>query len=188
MCSCGTVYAGRDTILLGALLAWATCLLHGIQLLMCQPQAHCAIASACTLRYCLCMLRQSLLRVCAMPACHVLCCAISSSFAVCVTECIRCACCCCLWCFFSRWDKTRLLLDPRAPLVAGRRRWATRDEREEFELNVSFCSFVFVWLEILSFWLENLNHLYAFEGLSAMSVEQHQLVSIRACIRHCFGS
>ncbi|KAF8065538.1 ISA3 [Scenedesmus sp. PABB004] len=34
-----------------------------------------------------------------------------------------------------RWDSKRLLLDPRAPLVAGRDTWATRDEREWFELN-----------------------------------------------------
>uniref|UniRef100_A0A383WPZ9 isoamylase n=1 Tax=Tetradesmus obliquus TaxID=3088 RepID=A0A383WPZ9_TETOB len=32
-----------------------------------------------------------------------------------------------------RWDKSRLLLDPRAPLVAGRRNWAQREEREEFK-------------------------------------------------------
>jgi hypothetical protein len=35
-----------------------------------------------------------------------------------------------------RWDKTRLLLDPRAPLVAGRRNWAQREDREEFQTNV----------------------------------------------------
>eukprot|EP00879_Flechtneria_rotunda_P008022 GHRR01008404.1.p1 GENE.GHRR01008404.1~~GHRR01008404.1.p1 ORF type:complete len:340 (+),score=66.56 GHRR01008404.1:347-1366(+) len=32
-----------------------------------------------------------------------------------------------------RWDSSRLLLDPRAPLVAGRRAWAVRDELEEFQ-------------------------------------------------------
>ncbi|KAF6261424.1 glycoside hydrolase superfamily [Scenedesmus sp. NREL 46B-D3] len=35
-----------------------------------------------------------------------------------------------------RWDKTRLLLDPRAPLVAGRRNWGQREEREEFQTTV----------------------------------------------------
>eukprot|EP00879_Flechtneria_rotunda_P024379 GHRR01025839.1.p1 GENE.GHRR01025839.1~~GHRR01025839.1.p1 ORF type:complete len:174 (+),score=41.95 GHRR01025839.1:232-753(+) len=36
-----------------------------------------------------------------------------------------------------RWDSSRLLLDPRAPLVAGRRAWAVRDELEEFQTDVS---------------------------------------------------
>jgi hypothetical protein len=35
-----------------------------------------------------------------------------------------------------RWDKSRLLLDPRAPLVAGRRNWGQREDREEFQTNV----------------------------------------------------
>lgn len=35
-----------------------------------------------------------------------------------------------------RWDKSRLLLDPRAPLVAGRKAWARRDDFEEFQQNV----------------------------------------------------
>jgi len=35
-----------------------------------------------------------------------------------------------------RWEKSRLLLDPRAPLVAGRKAWARRDEFEEFQQNV----------------------------------------------------
>eukprot|EP00775_Hariotina_reticulata_P012445 gene12445-12582_t len=34
-----------------------------------------------------------------------------------------------------RWDKSRLLLDPRAPLVSGRRTWGQREEREEFQLD-----------------------------------------------------
>jgi isoamylase len=36
-----------------------------------------------------------------------------------------------------RWDKSRLLLDPRAPLVAGRKAWGKRDDFEEFQTNVS---------------------------------------------------
>jgi isoamylase len=36
-----------------------------------------------------------------------------------------------------RWDAARVLLDPRAPLVAGRRAWAARDALERFELDVS---------------------------------------------------
>lgn len=36
-----------------------------------------------------------------------------------------------------RWDKSRLLLDPRAPFVAGRTTWGQREAVEEFELNVS---------------------------------------------------
>eukprot|EP00878_Enallax_costatus_P007157 GHUV01007501.1.p1 GENE.GHUV01007501.1~~GHUV01007501.1.p1 ORF type:complete len:653 (+),score=139.42 GHUV01007501.1:404-2362(+) len=34
-----------------------------------------------------------------------------------------------------RWDKSRLLLDPRAPLVAGRKTWGTREPQEEFQLD-----------------------------------------------------
>jgi hypothetical protein len=45
----------------------------------------------------------------------------------------------CLAVAVSRWDKNRLLLDPRAPLVSGRRSWAQRDEREEFQTEVSSC-------------------------------------------------
>lgn len=36
-----------------------------------------------------------------------------------------------------RWDKSRLLLDPRAPLVAGRSTWGNREDLEHFEQNVS---------------------------------------------------
>lgn len=36
-----------------------------------------------------------------------------------------------------RWDRTRLLLDPRAPLVAGRDVWGQRQDVEEFQLDVS---------------------------------------------------
>lgn len=36
-----------------------------------------------------------------------------------------------------RWDKSRLLLDPRAPLVAGRKVWGKREAQEEFQLDVS---------------------------------------------------
>lgn len=32
-----------------------------------------------------------------------------------------------------RWDSSRILLDPYAPLVAGRRQWAVRDEHEDFQ-------------------------------------------------------
>jgi hypothetical protein len=35
-----------------------------------------------------------------------------------------------------RWDKSRLLLDPRAPLVAGRKAWGKRDDFEEFQQEV----------------------------------------------------
>jgi isoamylase len=35
-----------------------------------------------------------------------------------------------------RWDKSRLLLDPRAPLVAGRKAWGKRDAFEEFQQEV----------------------------------------------------
>jgi hypothetical protein len=35
-----------------------------------------------------------------------------------------------------RWDKSRLLLDPRAPLVAGRKAWGKRDDFEEFQADV----------------------------------------------------
>ncbi len=41
-----------------------------------------------------------------------------------------------------RWDASRILLDPYAPLVAGRKRWAQRDEFEEFTMNVSVLSAV----------------------------------------------
>lgn len=36
-----------------------------------------------------------------------------------------------------RWDPTRVMLDPYAPLVAGRRRFAVRDEIEQFKQKVS---------------------------------------------------
>lgn len=36
-----------------------------------------------------------------------------------------------------RWDAARVLLDPRAPLVAGRKAWRQRDELERFALDVS---------------------------------------------------
>jgi hypothetical protein len=36
-----------------------------------------------------------------------------------------------------RWEPTRLLLDPRAPLVWGRKAWAARDEEEGFVQDVS---------------------------------------------------
>jgi hypothetical protein len=35
-----------------------------------------------------------------------------------------------------RWDASRLLLDPRAPLVAGRSSWGKREELEDFQQNV----------------------------------------------------
>lgn len=36
-----------------------------------------------------------------------------------------------------RWDPSRVLLDPYAKHVAGRRQWATRHEFEKFEQQVS---------------------------------------------------
>jgi pullulanase/glycogen debranching enzyme len=36
-----------------------------------------------------------------------------------------------------RWDNQRVLLDPHAPLVEGRRAWAQREEIEQFQLDVS---------------------------------------------------
>jgi hypothetical protein len=41
-----------------------------------------------------------------------------------------------------RWRPDRVLLDPYAPLVAGRRAWAARDEAERFVEDVEF---LFVW-------------------------------------------
>ena len=35
-----------------------------------------------------------------------------------------------------RWDSTRILLDPYAPLVKGRARFAQRDEYERFQTAV----------------------------------------------------
>lgn len=37
------------------------------------------------------------------------------------------------WDTGQRWDASKVLLDPYAPLVQGRRRWATRDAREQFK-------------------------------------------------------
>lgn len=37
----------------------------------------------------------------------------------------------------ARWDAKRVLLDPRAPLVAGRQRWCQRDAMENFTPDVS---------------------------------------------------
>ncbi len=36
-----------------------------------------------------------------------------------------------------RWEESRMLLDPYAPLVISRQKWAERDELEQFVHNVS---------------------------------------------------
>ena len=35
-----------------------------------------------------------------------------------------------------RWDPSKVMLDPYAPLIAGRRQFAVRDEAEQFKLKV----------------------------------------------------
>lgn len=41
------------------------------------------------------------------------------------------------WSTGYRWDSSRLLLDPRAPLVAGRSSWGKREALEDFQQTVS---------------------------------------------------
>lgn len=40
------------------------------------------------------------------------------------------------WDVGHRWDPTRVLLDPYAPLVSGRRVFGERDSNEQFKLEV----------------------------------------------------
>lgn len=44
-----------------------------------------------------------------------------------------------------RWYPNNILLDPYAPLVAGRHKWATRDELEKFKKNVRRCCSLAAW-------------------------------------------
>lgn len=37
-----------------------------------------------------------------------------------------------------RWDPSKVMLDPYAPLVAGRRKFAIRDEEEQFKTKANF--------------------------------------------------
>eukprot|EP01025_Chloroclados_australasicus_P054213 TRINITY_DN6421_c0_g3_i1.p1 TRINITY_DN6421_c0_g3~~TRINITY_DN6421_c0_g3_i1.p1 ORF type:complete len:798 (-),score=59.59 TRINITY_DN6421_c0_g3_i1:187-2499(-) len=40
------------------------------------------------------------------------------------------------WDTGGRWDRSKVLLDPYAPLVAGRKKWAQRDKFEKFQLKI----------------------------------------------------
>jgi len=40
-----------------------------------------------------------------------------------------------------RWDASKVMLDPYAPLVAGRARFGVRDDFEQFKEKVCPCSF-----------------------------------------------